>query len=122
MSEEKEQVSKAQDMMREVHEDKCATINGRDYVITPINHIRRRKVFAYFTHIQNDLMRQDMWFLDSPDWREVEKIIEDHVTYDDIQISKRSNHWEEFPEDYILFVQTMMGALSYPFLSGINGG
>lgn len=112
----------AKEMLKEVHEDKCAEINGREYHITSINHIKRRKVFAYFTHVQADLQKGDLWFLDSPDWREVEKVIEDCVTFDGMQISKRQGHWDEYPEDYMLFVQTMLGALSYPFLSGLSGG
>ena len=113
---------KALKMAKSIHEDKCATINGRDYVIANINHIKRRKVFSYFTHIQKDLARADMWFLESNDWADVEKTIMSVVTYSDESLSKRKDHWEEFPEDYILFIQTMLPVISYPFLKGLNGG
>lgn len=121
-TEEKSQKSKALEMMRAVHEDKCATINGRDYHITTINHGKRRKVFAYFTHIQNDLQRKDLIFMSSPEWAEVERIIDNCVTFEGNLISKINGHWEDYPEDYVLFCQTMLGALSYPFLRGLVGG
>jgi hypothetical protein len=109
-------------MAKSIHADKCATINDRDYVIANINHIKRRKVFSYFTHVQSDLARADMWFLESKDWAEVEKTIMSVVTYNDESLSKRKDHWDEFPEDYILFIQTMLPVISYPFLKGLNGG
>ena len=111
-----QQAEAARAMIKAVHEDKCATINGRDYQLTSINHIKRRKVFAFFSRIQGDLQRGDFWWLDSKDWAEVEKVIENCVTYNGDLISRRERHWEEFPQDYILFVQTMLGALSFPFL------
>lgn len=114
--------SKALEMMRAVHEDKRATINGRDYDITSINHGRRRKIFAYFTHIQKDLQNQDLMFMDTAEWAEVERVIENCVMFDGNLISKINNHWDEYPEDYVLFCQTMLGALSYPFLRGLVGG
>lgn len=111
----------AVDLARAIHEDKCATINGRDYEITLLNHLKRRKVFAYFTHVQRDLARGDLWFLETPEWAGVEKTIMDVVTYDGCLLSKRKDHWDEFPEDYIMFLQAMLPAISYPFLSGLSG-
>jgi hypothetical protein len=119
--EEVTEKDQALEMAKAIHEDKCATINGRDYVITNINHFKRRKVFSYFTHVQSDLSRADMWFLESSDYAEVEKVIMSVVTFDGEVLSKRSTHWDEFPEDYILFVQTMLPVISYPFLKGLNG-
>lgn len=109
-------------MIKEVHEDKCAEINGRRYEITNINHIKRRKVFAFYSHVQHDAAKGDFWFMESPEWRDVEKVIENAVTYKGDLLGKLSNHWDEYPEDYLLFVQTMLAALSYPFLKGLSGG
>lgn len=116
-----DEVKAAHDMARAIYEDNCAEINGREYVITKMNHIKRRKVFAYFTHIQDSLSRGDLWFLDSKDWSEVEKTIMDVVTYDDRTLSKSKSHWDDYPEDYILFIQSMLPAISYPFLKGLSG-
>lgn len=117
-----ENVDKAKEMLAQVNEDRCAVINGREYVLTNITHVKRRKVFAFFSHVQADLQRGDFWFFDSKDWGEVEKVINNCVLFEGDLLSKKQGHWEEYPEDYLLFVQTMLGALSYPFLSGINGG
>jgi len=115
-------VEQAQAMIKAVHDDKCAEINGRESHITNINHNKRRKVFACFTHVQSDLQNGDFGFLDSPDWKDVEKTIEGIVTFDGVTLDKRPGHWEQYPQDYLMFVQTMLGALSYPFLSGNLGG
>ena len=117
MSEEKEAV----DMVKAIHEDKCATINGRDYVITSLNHIKRRKVFAYFTHIQKDLARSDLWFMQTKEWEDVENTINSVVTFDGSLISKLKDHWDEYPEDYIMYIESMLPAISYPFLKGLSG-
>jgi len=116
-----EKAAQAQAMMKAVHEDQCAEIHGREYHLTSLTHVKRRKVFAFFTHVQNELQRGDLWFLESPEWAEVEKVINNCVMFDGDLLSKRKEHWDEYPEDYMLFIQTMMGAISYPFLSGFSG-
>jgi hypothetical protein len=118
---DQEQAQKAREMMQAVHEDKCATINGRDYNITKLNHIKRRKVFAFFTRVQTDLQRGDFWWLESKEWQEVEAVIENAVTFDGNLLSRTQGHWEAYPGDYILFVQTMLGAMSFPFLPESSG-
>lgn len=117
-----ERQSKAREMLKAVHDDQCAEINGREYKLTKLTHFKRRKVFAFYSHVQNDLARGDFWFLESKDWAEIEKTIEGVVTFDGDLLSKRQDHWSDYPEDYLLFIQTMLGAISYPFLSGISGG
>ncbi|MAB53535.1 hypothetical protein [Marinobacter sp.] len=107
---------------KEIHEDKIATINCRDYVLTAFSHAQRLKVFAFFTHVQADLARGDFWFLQGKEWSDVQKVIENAVTYDGVLLSKRRDHWDEFPEDFILFIGAMLGAISYPFLRGVRGG
>jgi len=111
----------ALEMARQIYEDKCATINGRDYFIANVNHLKRRKVFSYFTHIQNDLKNKDFWFIESSEWADVESTINSVVLFDDQSMSKRQDHWDTYPEDYFLYIQSMMPALSYPFLKGLSG-
>ncbi len=119
---EQDQAAQAQEMLRAVHEDQCAEINGREYHITKLNHKKRRKVFAFFTSVQDQLQRGNMAFLDSDEWAEVEKVIENVVMFEGDLLSKRPDHWEQYPQDYLIFVSTMLGAISYPFLSGMSGG
>ncbi len=52
LSNEDEKKNAALDQIKAVYEDGEATLpSGLTYVINKMNHIRRRPVFAYFTHI-----------------------------------------------------------------------
>ena len=117
-----DKAEQSQDMIRAVYEEGVAEINGREYRITKLTHKKRRKVFAFFTHVQRDLQRQDFSFLDWERWAAVEAVIENVVTFNGALLSKSPEHWEAYPEDYLMFVSTMLGAISYPFLSGSLGG
>ena len=33
-------------------------------------------------------------------------------------VSKLPKHWDENPGNYLLFISTALGAMSYPFLAG----
>ena len=116
-----DKAQQAQDMIRAVYEEGVAEINGREYHITKLTHKKRRKVFAFFTHVQADLQKQDFSFLDTDRWAEVESVIENVVTFNGSLLSKLPDHWEQYPEDYLIFVSTMLGVISYPFLSGSGG-
>ena len=123
LSSAEEKRKSAMEQIKAVYEDGEATLpSGKVYVINKMNHIRRRTVFAYFTYIEDDLSRQDLWFMTSAEWTKVEDIIFNCVTVDGSLLSKKSDHWEEYPEDYMLSVQTMLPAISYPFMRGVSGG
>ena len=110
-------------MVKAVHEDKEATLpSGRSYQLTKMTHNQRRRVFAFFSKRQSEIHAGDFSFLDSADFEPVEKVIMETVLYDGSQVSKLTTHWDDYPEDYIVFIVTMMGALSYPFLKGSLGG
>ena len=113
---------KALELAKAINDEKKATINGRDYAIYGVNHKKRRKVFSLFTHIQKDLENGDFSFLDSDEFEKVENVINSCVTYNGVALDKTPDHWDKFPEDYLIFIQTMFAAFSYPFLSGISGG
>tara|TARA_R110000850_G_scaffold95629_2_gene200693 strand:+ start:412 stop:783 length:372 start_codon:yes stop_codon:yes gene_type:complete len=115
--------SKALDMIKSVYEDNSAEINGREYVFTSFNHKQRRKVFAYYTQIASQLEKGNMSFLDSKEFEHIEKLIEGKVMYDGnllsvLNKSDQENHWNNFGEDYIIFVTTAISVISYPFLKG----
>lgn len=117
-----DKLQEAKDQIRQVFDDKEATLpSGNTYKLLTMNHIRRRTVFAYFTKIQGDLQRGDLWWMTSPEWAQVEKIIGEHVTFEDSLLAKIPKHWEDYPEDYMMFIQTMLPAMSYPFMRGISG-
>lgn len=104
-----------------VHKDGMAEINGREYELAPFVHAERRKVFAYFTSIGKQLEGGDMRWIDTPDFAVVEKLIAQKVLVDGVQLSKLPEHWDSYPQDYLPFCVTMLGAISYPFMQGNAG-
>lgn len=108
----------ALDQIKAVFDDGVGTINGRDYKFSMTSHSQRVKVFAFFTKVKNDLQRGDMGFLDTKEWADVEKVINNIIMFDGSLLSRRPTHWEEFPEDYLQFISMAMGVISYPFLRG----
>lgn len=112
------QLAKAQEMVKAVYEDGEAEINGRIYTFLGTTHINRRKVFAFSTSIQEEMQRGSFMFLESSEFAKVEKVINGIVTFEDNLLSKLPEHWEKYPEDYMKFITTAMGVISYPFLKG----
>ena len=123
MTEPQSERQQALAMLQSVHDDQAATLpSGRVYTLTKMTHKQRRRVFAFFTRKQREIQGGDYSFLDSLEFEPVEKVIMETVLFEDGQLSKSPNHWEDYPEDYVLFITTMLGAISYPFLSGSLGG
>ena len=113
-----EQKVKAAAMIKAVYDDGEAEINGRKYKFTTTTHIVRRKIFSFFTSIQNELEAGNFSFLDSPEFEPVETAINKIITFDDNLLDKSPDHWEKYPEDYLQFISVAMGVISYPFLKG----
>lgn len=116
MAENNEQLKSAIAQMKAVCEDGVATINGRDYKLTAMTHSERVKVFSFYASPSNTAAINSFEFLDDPKYKEVEKVMFSRITFEDMQLSKLPNHFEEYPEDYILLISTAMGAMSYPFM------
>lgn len=114
-------IEKAKSMIQAVYDDGFAEINGREYTFTKTVHKKRRKVFAFYTSIQSQLQNQDFSFLDLDKWAEIETLLGDIILFDGVQINKRPNHWEEFPQDFIGYVGTALPVICYPFL-GVSSG
>jgi len=111
---------KAQQQIKAVYEDGVATINGREYTLARMQHKQRRKVFAFFSKVQGDMSRGNFWWLESPEWEEVEAVINSHVLFNGEKLANLDTHWDNYPGDYMQFVPTMLGAMSYPFLGGVH--
>lgn len=116
------QQTEAMAMIKAVADDGVATINDRDYEIKKFNHVDRTTVFAFYSRIGNQIKAGDFSFLTDDQFSKVMKIIEDRVIFDGMQISKMKNHWDEYPEDYLQFVSTMLAVVSYPFMRAAVGG
>ena len=106
------------EMIRAVYDDRSAEIHGREYKLLKMKHRKRLQVFAFFSGIREELAGGSMAFMGKLEWEEIEKTISQHVTFEEDLLEKLPDHFETYPEDYILFATTMLGAMSYPFLSG----
>lgn len=116
-----EERNEALSIIKDVCEEGLAEINGRTYVITKTNHAKRRQIFAFFSAHNADISASNYSFLDSTEFDKIESVINNIVTFEGQLISKIGNHWDTYPEDYLMYIMTMMGAISYPFLKGNVG-
>ena len=115
MSQE-EQRKAAMAQIRGVYEDGEAEINGRTYKLHKMQHVERRKVFAFYTSVQHQANAQNFAFLDTPQFSVVEEVMWKSVSFEGATLNKLRDHWEEYPEDYIQLVTVCMGVMSFPFI------
>lgn len=111
---------KALEMIRAVYNDGYAEINGNRYDFAKMTHKKRRKVFAFFTGVASELGRKSLEFLDTERFEEIEQVMFDYVLFDDVQLSKQPDHFESYPADYVILVNTAMQVISWPFMGGSN--
>ena len=104
--------------IRAVYEDGTAIVNGREYTFTKATHKKRLKVFSYFTGVREMMSKQDFSFMGEESYEKIEQIVSELVTFEGTLLSKKPNHWNEFPQDYMVFMTTALGVISYPFLQG----
>ncbi len=104
--------------LKELYENKAIEVNGRKYTIDNFNHRQRRKVFAYYMSLLEDLSRNNLSFLDSGNWDVIEKHIFERVLFENVQLSKLEGHWDKYAEDYVFVCLTLLSVISYPFLAG----
>jgi len=117
LKELKESQAQAREQIKQCFDDNEATLpSGNTYTFTKLNHKRRLKVFTRFQLLE----KHELMFFDSPDFEVVEKIVEESVLFDGMQLSKLDGHWDRHPQDFFMFYKTAMGVISYPFLSGAN--
>lgn len=115
-------IAEQRDKIREVYEDKVATINGNDYHFLSMTHKKRLKVFSYMTSVQNELSSGNFGFMGALEWEGIENIICSHIQFNGMILAKIPNHWEEHAKDYILLMSMALGVISYPFLPEDNIG
>lgn len=118
-NQKKEKQKEALQKLKAVYDDKCAEINGRSYRFLATTHQKRRRIFAYYSSVSHllDSKNLNFGFMGTEEFEEIENLISQMVTYENETLNKRPTHWEQFPDDYILFITTAMGVISYPFLS-----
>ena len=102
------------DKIKEIYDDGVAEINGREYKFTKSTHKKRRKIFAFSSRVGGMAEVGDFSFLDWDEFDTIEKVICDMILFDNMQLSKLSMHWEQYPEDYLMLITTAMAVISYP--------
>jgi len=107
-------------ILKAVYDDGFAEINGRKYVFNKTTHKKRLKVFAFFTSVQHLMSNGNFSFMDGEEFDSVVDVIGGVVSIDNELLIKKKFHWEEYPEDYLKFITTALGVISYPFLD-VNG-
>jgi len=110
-----ETAKKAQKLLKIIHDSKVAEINGRSYEIMAFTHKKRTKIWAYFSSVNQLMELGDFGFMDTPKFREIELLIFENTIFEKNKLSEI--HFEKYPNDYIEYITTMMGAISYPFFS-----
>ena len=114
----KELEEKREEILKQIEEwyqGSYFEINGRRYEISKLTHTFRVEVVAFYSQIEASIAVGNYGFLINPDFQKLIKKIEEKVLFDGMQISKRKNHWEEYPEDYLDFIALSMKVISYPF-------
>lgn len=114
----KSEQEQAADMIAAVYKDGFAEIHGRKYSFMKMQHLKRKQVFAFYTHVKFLINDGDFSFLTSREFEPIERIISDYVTFDGMQISKLPDHWEACPEDYVQYICTALAVISHPFFRG----
>ena len=118
---EDQEVEDALEMIKAVSKDGEAEINGRTYVLTKMNHKTRRKIFSCYSKHRAELHLGDYSFLETKEFETVEKIINNLVLFEGSLLSRLPDHWEKYPQDYIYFIFTMLGVITYPFFHAVDG-
>ena len=111
-------------IIEEVYKDKEATINGNDYKFTKMSHKKRLKVFGFVVKHTNAIQADNFGFIGTDEWFEIEKIIMESITYNDMQLSKSSmqNHFDEdmYIGDYMKLMVIALQVIPYPLLKGMR--
>lgn len=96
-------------------------VNGRIYELAKMRHQQRLQVFAFYSEHVNQIMSGNFSCLVGDYFqKQVQKTMFDAVLFEDMQLSKIRDHWEEYPEDFLQVVATAMGVMSYPFMGGAS--
>ena len=90
-------------------------INGREYKLSKLSHQFRLEVVAIYSQIESNLTMGNYGFLMNKDFKDVMKKVDDKILFDNSQISKLPNHFEEYAEDYLDYVAISLKVISYPF-------
>lgn len=90
-------------------------VNGRTYKISKLSHQFRLEVLALYSQIEASITMGNYGFITEPRFKDLMKKVDDKILYENSQISKLPNHFEEFAEDYMDYVALGLKVICYPF-------
>jgi predicted transcriptional regulator len=90
-------------------------VNGREYKISKLSHQFRLEVLAIYSQIEANLTMGNYGFLMNKDFKDLMKKVDSKILFEDSQISKLPNHFEDYAEDYLDYVSLSLKVISYPF-------
>ena len=90
-------------------------VNGREYKISKLSHQFRLEVVAIYSQIESNLTMGNYGFLINKEFKDIMKKVDDKVLFENSQISKLPNHFEDYAEDYLDYVAISLKVISYPF-------
>lgn len=121
---QKEELREYQERYKEVeklYKDKIAIINGNKYSFTNITSQEMIRIFVFYTQsFPKEKNNIDFSFLSSDEGVSITKLIENKVEFNGNLLSMQENHWELYPEDYLLFITNAIAFYSFPCLKSLN--
>lgn len=116
-----EELAAAQAEIQRMADDGVIEVNGRRYVVGRMLHKQRRKVLAFFSdpRVRGLMQAGSVSYVEWAEFEPVEAVILSSVSIDGRILSKAGDdHWEQFPQDYPVFIGRALAVISAPFLSG----
>jgi hypothetical protein len=118
-----DQTSKVIEETKKLVDDGFFEIGARKYTINKVPFRKARKIYTYFSSIQEQIQKSNFEFMESDRFLEVEGLICKYIDYNSsslfaIGIEK---HFEKYPSDYDKFIITSLMVFSFPFIQGLNG-
>ena len=109
---EKEKVN---DLYRGWHESKHFEVLDKEFEISKLTHQFRLEVLAIYGEIEAPMLMGNHNFILDTKFKSIFKKIEDLVLFEDMQISKITNFWEENEYLYLDFISIVFRLIVFPF-------
>ncbi|WP_373073901.1 hypothetical protein [Sulfurimonas sp.] len=101
--------------LEEWHTNGSFEVNGRTYKLSKLSHQFRLEVLALYSQIEGSITMGNYGFITDDKFKTLMKKVDDRILFDNSQISKLPNHFEDYAEDYIDYVALGLKVICYPF-------
>lgn len=97
-----------------VNDDNKAEINGRTYQLSKMTHKQRLPFLQYYQDMQPNPVTGIA--TEKMDLEKVENMLSSCVLFDGALMKNLPQHFDNFPQDYMAYINTMLLVVVYPFL------